>query len=86
MGNALVSSGYRMVTAITFIGMGSIATEQVFQWLSNNPKAVRASQIISRLMDDIVSNEVINNNFKLFRYLIKGKVTYIILTLFSNYF
>ncbi|KAK4286040.1 hypothetical protein QN277_002652 [Acacia crassicarpa] len=57
MDNALVSSGYRMVMAITFIGMGPIATEQVFEWLSSNPKIVRTSQIISRLMDDIVSNE-----------------------------
>ncbi|XP_028761758.1 (-)-germacrene D synthase-like [Neltuma alba] len=57
MGNALVSSGYGLVIAISFIGMGPIATEQTFRKLSDNPKIVTASQTISRLMDDIVSNE-----------------------------
>ncbi|KAK7312915.1 hypothetical protein VNO77_37159 [Canavalia gladiata] len=54
---ALVSSAYRMLTAIAFVGMGCIATEDVFQWLTNNPKIVKASTIICRLMDDTVSNE-----------------------------
>ncbi|KAK7257303.1 hypothetical protein RIF29_31175 [Crotalaria pallida] len=54
---ALVSSGYGLLTAIAFVGMGSIATENVFQWLANKPKIVTASTIICRLMDDIVSNE-----------------------------
>ncbi|XP_061351012.1 (-)-germacrene D synthase-like [Gastrolobium bilobum] len=55
---ALVSSAYRMLTATTFIGMGDIATEKAFQWLTNDPKIVNSSKIICRLMDDIVSNEV----------------------------
>ncbi|KAI4356603.1 hypothetical protein L6164_000614 [Bauhinia variegata] len=55
---ALASSGYRLVTAISFVGMGPIATEDVFQWLSSNPKIVRASTIVARLMDDIVSNDL----------------------------
>ena len=55
MGNALVSCGYRMVAATSFIGMGPTATEDAYQWLSNDPKIVRASLIICRLMDDIVS-------------------------------
>ncbi|KAI9093358.1 hypothetical protein K1719_027372 [Acacia pycnantha] len=58
MDNALVTCGYRMLEATSFIGMGPIATEEAFQWLANNPKIVRASQIINRLMDDIVSNEI----------------------------
>ncbi|CAI8617518.1 unnamed protein product [Vicia faba] len=37
--------------------MGCIATEEVFKWLTNNPKIVNASTIICRIMDDIVSNE-----------------------------
>ncbi|KAJ1441934.1 Terpenoid cyclases/protein prenyltransferase alpha-alpha toroid [Sesbania bispinosa] len=57
MGVALVSSGYHMLAVTSFIGMGSIATEKAFQWLTNNPKIVTASTIISRLMDDIVSHE-----------------------------
>ncbi|XP_054793770.1 (-)-germacrene D synthase-like [Prosopis cineraria] len=57
MGNALVSCGYPMVIATSFMGMGSIATEQVFQWLATDPKIIRASKIICRLMDDIVTYE-----------------------------
>ncbi|KAI4354667.1 hypothetical protein L6164_003514 [Bauhinia variegata] len=55
---ALVSSGYRLVTTISFVGMGPIATEEVFQWLTNDPKIVRASTTVARLMDDVVSNDL----------------------------
>ncbi|KAK7257302.1 hypothetical protein RIF29_31174 [Crotalaria pallida] len=54
---ALVSSAGIFLTAIAFVGMGSIATENVFQWLANEPKIASALTIIGRLMDDIVSNE-----------------------------
>ncbi|KAL5055168.1 hypothetical protein RYX36_035850 [Vicia faba] len=57
MALGIVTSGYYLLTATSFIGMGCIATEEVFKWLTNNPKIVNASSIISRLMDDIVSNE-----------------------------
>ncbi|XP_058739222.1 (-)-germacrene D synthase-like [Vicia villosa] len=57
MALGIVNSGYYLMTATSFIGMGSIATEEVFKWLTNNPKIVNASSIIARLMDDIVSNE-----------------------------
>lgn len=58
MGVAKVTSAYRMIATTSFVGMGSIATKQVFQWVTNDPKIVNASTIICRLMDDIVSNEV----------------------------
>ncbi|KEH30760.1 putative lyase [Medicago truncatula] len=57
MALGIVNSGYYLITATSFIGMGCIATEDVFQWLTNNPKIVNASSKIARLMDDIVSNE-----------------------------
>ncbi|GMJ05158.1 terpene synthase 21 [Hibiscus trionum] len=57
MANALVSSGYIMVTITCFVGMGDVVTEDTFNWASNNPKIVRASTIIARLMDDIVSHK-----------------------------
>ena len=59
MKNALITSTYRMLIATTFIGMGHVATEEVFQWLSNDPKIIRASNTISRLMDDIVSEVLV---------------------------
>ncbi|KAK6229600.1 hypothetical protein SCA6_018551 [Theobroma cacao] len=57
MTNALVSSGYIMVTVTSFVGMGNVVTKETFQWASNNPRIVRASSIIARLMDDIVSHK-----------------------------
>ncbi|KAF7822835.1 (-)-germacrene D synthase-like [Senna tora] len=55
---AQISCGYFMLTATSFIGMGSIANEEAFQWLANDPKIIRASALICRLMDDVVSNEL----------------------------
>ncbi|KAF7822839.1 (-)-germacrene D synthase-like isoform X2 [Senna tora] len=55
---AQISSAYRMLTATSFIGMGSIANEEAFQWVANDPKIIRASTLICRLMDDVVSNEL----------------------------
>ena len=57
MGVALVTSACHMFIATAFMGMGCIATEKAFQWLTNDPTIVKASTIISRLMDDVVSNE-----------------------------
>lgn len=59
MSVAQISSGYRMITATAFVGMGSVAKENTFQWLTNDPKIMNASTKIGRLMDDIVSNEVL---------------------------
>ncbi|XWS10463.1 hypothetical protein CRYUN_Cryun39dG0081900 [Craigia yunnanensis] len=36
---------------------GEIVTKYIFDWASNNPKIVKASSIIARLMDDIVSHK-----------------------------
>ncbi|XP_057414842.1 (-)-germacrene D synthase-like [Lotus japonicus] len=58
MSVAQISSGYRMVTATAFVGMGSVAKEKAFQWLTNDPKIMNALTKITRLMDDIVSNEL----------------------------
>ncbi|CAL0323424.1 unnamed protein product [Lupinus luteus] len=52
-----ISCGYSLLTTISYIGMGDIATEEIFKWVTNEPKIVKASTIVCRLMDDIVSNE-----------------------------
>ena len=55
----LVSSGYYMLTTVSFMGMkDNNITNDVFQWVLEDPKIVRASTIICRLMDDIVSHKV----------------------------
>ncbi|MED6120577.1 hypothetical protein PIB30_022094, partial [Stylosanthes scabra] len=52
-----VSSAYPLLITVSYIGMGDMATEDVFKWVTNKPKIVTASTIICRVMDDIVSNE-----------------------------
>jgi len=55
---ALDSSFYQMLIAVSFVGMGEIATKEAFQWVNGKPPMVRAATLISRLMDDIVSHQV----------------------------
>ncbi|KAL2327942.1 hypothetical protein Fmac_021369 [Flemingia macrophylla] len=52
-----ISAGYSLVVTTSYIGIGDIATENIFKWATNEPKILKAASIISRLMDDIVSNE-----------------------------
>ncbi|KAE8650158.1 hypothetical protein Csa_009547 [Cucumis sativus] len=52
---ALASSGYELLSTISFVCMGDIATKEVFEWLFDCPKILKASTTISRLMDDVVS-------------------------------
>ncbi|KAL8162410.1 hypothetical protein V2J09_013899 [Rumex salicifolius] len=54
---AIKSFGYNLLTLTSFLGMGEVASKEVFEWARGNPKAIRASSIIARLMDDMVSHE-----------------------------
>ncbi|PKI61662.1 hypothetical protein CRG98_017886 [Punica granatum] len=54
---AVVTLGYQMLIIASLLGMPEITTEDTFQWLLSNPKIVRASGAICRLMDDIASHK-----------------------------
>ncbi|KAM4103192.1 hypothetical protein ACJW30_06G060600 [Castanea mollissima] len=54
---ALKTSGYPMLTTISFLGMGDIVTKEAFDWIFSNPKIITASSVISRLMDDMKSHK-----------------------------
>ncbi|KAL5565363.1 hypothetical protein UlMin_028527 [Ulmus minor] len=54
---ALVTSGYGLLATTCFVGMGNIVTRDSFEWLSCDPKMVKASEVVARLMDDIVSHK-----------------------------
>ena len=47
-----------MLITASLVGMGDVVTEEAFQWLLGHGKMIRASELVGRLMDDIVSNEV----------------------------
>ncbi|RDX79890.1 putative terpene synthase 2, partial [Mucuna pruriens] len=57
MQTSIISSALALMVITSYIGMGDTATENIFKWVTNEPKIVKASSILCRLMDDIVSNE-----------------------------
>ncbi|KAJ9671957.1 hypothetical protein PVL29_025551 [Vitis rotundifolia] len=54
---ALVTSAYSMLATTSLIGMGDAVTKETFDWIFSEPKIVRASAIVCRLMDDMVSHK-----------------------------
>ncbi|XP_004516888.1 probable terpene synthase 2 [Cicer arietinum] len=52
-----ITSGYPVLSTTSFVGMGSIATEDIFNWVTNMPKIVNGAALVCRLNDEIVSNE-----------------------------
>nr|QHU78616.1 sesquiterpene synthase [Albizia julibrissin] len=57
MNVSIVSACYPALATASFIGMGEIASEDVFKWAQTHPKVMKASSLISRVMDDIASTE-----------------------------
>ncbi|KAE8674427.1 Detected protein of unknown function [Hibiscus syriacus] len=57
MSVALVTSTFQLFTVVAFVGMEDSITKETFIWEFNYPKILRASTIISRLMDDVVTHQ-----------------------------
>ncbi|EEF36404.1 casbene synthase, putative [Ricinus communis] len=57
MRNGLITSGYRVLPAASFIGMEKTVVAEEHKWVQSNPKVVRVAQMIGRLMNDIASHE-----------------------------
>ncbi|XP_072971375.1 alpha-humulene synthase-like isoform X2 [Typha angustifolia] len=55
---SLVTTCYRMLACASFLGMGDVATKEVFEWVATFPDIVKASTMISRCLDDVVSAEL----------------------------
>ncbi|KAL4619300.1 hypothetical protein ACB092_06G069100 [Castanea dentata] len=53
----VVTSAYSMLATTSLVGMGDIVTKDSFEWLFSDPKMVRASAVVCRFMDDIVSHK-----------------------------
>ncbi|KAI3678472.1 hypothetical protein L6452_37766 [Arctium lappa] len=54
---ALVSSGIDMIVATSFVGMGDLVTDDSFKWILSKPLIFHYSNVIGRLLDDIVSHK-----------------------------
>ncbi|PWA36467.1 E-beta-farnesene synthase 2 [Artemisia annua] len=55
--NVPTTSTYGLIIARSYVGRGNIVTEESFKWVSRYPPIVKASCVILRLMDDIVSHK-----------------------------
>ncbi|KAI8005911.1 Valencene synthase [Camellia lanceoleosa] len=56
---ALVTCGYTMQATTSFVGMREVVSKEAFDWVSSDPLIVQASSLVNRLMDDMVSHEII---------------------------
>ncbi|XP_062079321.1 alpha-humulene synthase-like [Humulus lupulus] len=55
---SLITSGYFMLMACSLVGMeNNIVTKEVLEWLSKDPKIVRATASICRFVDDLVGRK-----------------------------
>ncbi|KAL6269817.1 hypothetical protein ACE6H2_026728 [Prunus campanulata] len=54
---ATTTVGNHLLATISLLGMGDVVTKEVFEWLFSNPKILRASNIMFRLMDDIAGSK-----------------------------
>lgn len=57
MSVAAACIGNTMLSVISLVGMGDDITKEAIEWLANDPKILRASNIIFRLMDDIAGHK-----------------------------
>ncbi|KAF5948759.1 hypothetical protein HYC85_014716 [Camellia sinensis] len=57
MSVTLVTGAHTMLATTSFVGMGEVAFEEAFDWVSNNPLIVQASSVVGRLMDDMVGHK-----------------------------
>ncbi|KAK9151983.1 hypothetical protein Syun_010292 [Stephania yunnanensis] len=55
--NALVTATYYMLTITSFVGMGKMVPKEAYEWVLSQPNFMRASSVICRLMDDLVSHK-----------------------------
>nr|WNI01933.1 terpene synthase [Psidium guajava] len=57
MSIALASGGHELLAITSFVGMPDIVTKDDLDWLFNDPKILKASAIIGRLMDDLATHK-----------------------------
>ncbi|PKA52913.1 (-)-germacrene D synthase [Apostasia shenzhenica] len=52
---SLVTAGYSFLTCASYIGMHERITRDVFDWITSLPNIIKASCIIGRIMNDVVT-------------------------------
>ncbi|XP_028795997.1 (+)-gamma-cadinene synthase-like [Neltuma alba] len=57
---AVITSCYSLLSTVSFFGLGHLATEDMFKWVTSQPKLVKVSSLICRAMDDIKRGHVVS--------------------------
>nr|XP_043621321.1 (E)-beta-farnesene synthase-like [Erigeron canadensis] len=57
IGNSLVTGGYPVIIARSYVGGGDMVNEETFKWVATFPPVVKASCLIIRLMNDIATHK-----------------------------
>ncbi|KAJ9542776.1 hypothetical protein OSB04_029282 [Centaurea solstitialis] len=55
MKNGLITSAYNVISKSALVGMGAIVNEEALAWYETHPKILKASELISRLQDDVMT-------------------------------
>lgn len=58
MKNGLVTSAYNVISKSALVGMGEMVSEDALAWYESHPKTLQASELISRLQDDVMTYQV----------------------------
>ena len=58
MKNGLITSAYNIISKSALVGMGDIVSEDALAWYESHPKTLQASELISRLQDDVMTYQV----------------------------
>ncbi|KAK1408564.1 hypothetical protein QVD17_40445 [Tagetes erecta] len=55
MKNGLITSAHNVISKSALVGMGEVVSEDALAWYASHPKILQASELISRLQDDIMT-------------------------------
>ncbi|KAK6797343.1 hypothetical protein RDI58_005045 [Solanum bulbocastanum] len=58
MKNGTRSSTYHLIATTSWLGMGEVATKDVFDWIATEPLILVASGTIARLLNDLATHEI----------------------------
>ncbi|KAD3338018.1 hypothetical protein E3N88_33539 [Mikania micrantha] len=54
---SLITAVYKMLATACFVSMGETAIEEAFKWALSFPPLIKASCVISRIMDDVIGHK-----------------------------
>lgn len=78
---ATISASYHLFASVSFLALGDVASKEVFEWAQTDPMLLKATGVIGRLLNDIVSHKYFSEVLLTCKYFSRFH-----LSLKSNYF